>query len=313
MENKTILLALGGNAILQPKQQATYENQLANVAVSAKFLARLIAQGYRVVITHGNGPQVGNLLQQNEEASGVVPPFPLDVLSGESQGFIGYMIQQCLTNELQQAGINKQVVCMVSRVEVDAADPAFHDPSKPIGMFYDEATAQELIAQKQWVLKPDAGRGWRRVVPSPKPQRIMEREAIISMINAGFVTIACGGGGIPVVKCAQGYEGIEAVIDKDLSGSRLAQEINADMFLIVTDVENVYVNYGKPEQQALGVITISDMKEYQAAGQFSKGSMDPKVEAAVQFAQATGKTSIICSLDKIDLAVAGDAGTRIVK
>lgn len=309
---KTILLALGGNAILQPKQQGTYENQLANVATSARFLVKLIQQGYRVVLTHGNGPQVGNILRQNEEAAAVVPPLPLDVLNGESQGFIGYMMQQCLTNELQKSGIDKKVVCLVSRVEVDPEDSAFQDPSKPVGMFYDEAMAQELMATKGWTLKPDAGRGWRRVVPSPKPLKIVERDSIVSLIENGFVTIACGGGGIPVVKKADGYEGIEAVIDKDLSGSKMAQEIGADMFLIVTDVEHVFINYGKPEQQALTHVTLDEIKRYQNEGQFSKGSMGPKVEAAVKFAE-TGKTAIICALDKVDLALEGKSGTWITR
>ena len=311
MEQKTILLALGGNAILQPKQQANYENQLQNVATSAKFLAKLVADGYRVVITHGNGPQVGNILRQNEEASAVVPPLPLDVLSGESQGFIGYMLQQCLTSELRKLGIDKEVVCLVSRVEVNPDDPAFQDPTKPIGMFYDEDTARQLMEEKKWQLKPDAGRGWRRVVPSPRPRHIVERQSILTMINAGFITIACGGGGIPVVKDGYGYRGVEAVIDKDLSGSRLAEEIGADMFLIVTDVQHAYVNYGQPGQQALTDVTLDTMTAYAREGQFSKGSMGPKVEAAMEFAKATGKTAIICALDKIAEALAGQSGTRI--
>ena len=311
MEQKTILLALGGNAILQPKQQANYENQLQNVATSAKFLAKLIADGYRVVITHGNGPQVGNILRQNEEASGVVPPMPLDVLSGESQGFIGYMLQQCLTSELRKLGIDKEVVCLLSRVEVSPDDPAFQDPTKPIGMFYDEDTARQLMEEKKWQLKPDAGRGWRRVVPSPRPRHIVERQSILTMINTGFITIACGGGGIPVVKDGYGYRGVEAVIDKDLSGSRLAEEIGADMFLIVTDVQHAYVNYGQPDQQALTDVTLDTMAAYAREGQFSKGSMGPKVEAAMEFAKATGKTAIICALDKIVEALSGQSGTRI--
>ena len=309
--HKTILLALGGNAILQPKQAGTYENQLANVSTSAKMIAKLVARGYRVVLTHGNGPQVGNILRQNEEAANVVPPLPLDVLNGKSQGFIGYMMQQCLTNELQKLGIDKKVVSLISRVKVDPNDSAFTDPSKPIGMFYDEKTAQELINSKGWKLKADAGRGWRRVVPSPRPVKIVERDSITTLVDSGFIVIACGGGGIPVVEKGTDYEGIEAVIDKDLSGSKMAQEIDADVFLIVTDVEHVFINYGKPEQQALHKVALDEMKAHQTEGQFSKGSMGPKVEAAMQFTELTGKTSIICSLDKIDVALEGKSGTWI--
>ena len=312
MNNSTILLALGGNAILQSGQAATYANQLENVKTSARFLARLIQQGYRLVVTHGNGPQVGNLLRQNEEAASVIPPMPLDVLNSQTQGFIGYMMQQCIANELAALGCPKPVVSVVTRVEVSPTDPAFASPAKPVGMFYDEATAKMLHETKGWQLQEDSGRGWRRVVPSPMPLGIVEKDAILQLVHNDIVTISCGGGGIAVHNTGNGHEGVEAVIDKDLSGAVLAQAVEAETFLIVTDVPHVFINYGTPAQQGLEAVTLAEMEQHEASGQFAKGSMGPKVAAALKFARATGKTAIICALDKIDLALEGKSGTRIV-
>lgn len=308
----TILAALGGNAILQPKEEATYENQLANVQRSCSVLARLVEQGHRLVITHGNGPQVGNLLLQQEEAQAEVPPLPLDVCTAQSQGFIGFMIQQLLRNELASGGNGHSVVSLITRVEVAADDPAFGNPSKPIGGFYTEEEAKRLMIGKGWQLKPDANRGWRRVVPSPRPQAIVEADAVRQLLALNQIVIACGGGGIPVVRQEDGsYIGIEAVIDKDFSSFRLAREIQADVLLILTDVERVYAGYGRPDQRPLTSLTPSSAAEYIEAGHFSQGSMRPKVEAAASFA-AQGGTAIICSLNQADLALAGLAGTRIV-
>ncbi len=313
MKNKTILLALGGNAILQPGQEATYEAQLANVCTSAEFLADLVEQGHRLAITHGNGPQVGNLLRQNEEASGVLPPMPLHILNAQSQGFMGYMLQQCVQSALTRRGVPRQVACLMTRILVDENDEAFNAPSKPIGMFYSEEEARKLADARHWNMKEDAGRGWRRVVPSPRPRAVLEIDAVHKMLEAGFVTISCGGGGIPVIPGPDGgYTGVEAVVDKDLSGALLAKSLAADIFLIVTDVENAYVGYGTPAQRALGQVTPEEIEEYQAAGEFSKGSMGPKVEAALAFARSTGNPAVICALNKIDEAVAGTSGTRIV-
>ncbi|UOF92370.1 carbamate kinase [Fodinisporobacter ferrooxydans] len=313
MKKKTVLAALGGNAILQPKQAATFENQMKNVIESCKFLADLVAKGYRLVITHGNGPQVGNILRQNEEAKDVIPPMSLDVCSAESQGFIGYMIQQALRNELEKIGLEIPVASLVTRVEVSIDDAAFHDPSKPIGGFYTEQEAAKLMIEKNWLVKPDANRGWRRVVPSPKPVRILESDSIMKLLDNGHIVIACGGGGIPVVKDKDGdgvYRGVEAVIDKDLSGCKLAEQIGADLFVILTDVEHVFINYGKENQMALQSVSVGQLAEYVQQGQFSKGSMGPKIEAAISFAKTGGK-SIICALEKAAFALQGKSGTVV--
>ncbi|MUV38288.1 Carbamate kinase [Lentibacillus sp. JNUCC-1] len=307
-----VVIALGGNAILQPKQEATYENQLENVRQSTEIIAQIIKNGHSVVITHGNGPQVGNILRQNEEAKHVVPALPLDVCSAESQGFIGYMMEQTLKSELLKLGENRSVVGLLTQTEVSKDDPDFQDPSKPIGVFYSEEEAKQLAEEKGWIVKEDAGRGWRRVVASPEPKTIHNSEVIKSLTDAGTIVIAAGGGGVPVVKQEDGtFKGIEAVIDKDRSGFKLAEEAKADTFMILTDVENVYVNYGKPDQKALTEITLEEAKKYVAEGQFSAGSMGPKMEAAINFAE-TGGRAIICSLGKADEAMEGKSGTHIV-
>lgn len=306
-----VVIALGGNAILQPKQQATYENQLENVRKSCEVIARIVKQGYEVIVTHGNGPQVGNILRQQDEAKDVVPQFPLDVCSAESQGFIGYMMDQCLKNELHKLGLNKAVLSMLTQTEVSKEDPAFQNPTKPIGVFYSEEEAKCLAEEKGWIVKEDAGRGWRRVVPSPMPKSIIGADVIGSLTDQGTIVIAAGGGGIPVSRQADGtLEGVEAVIDKDRSGYQLAQDVHADIFMILTDVQNVYVNYGKPDQKSLETISLEEAKRYADEGQFSVGSMGPKMESAIGFAEKGG-TSIICSLDQADLALEGKAGTRI--
>ncbi|ASN06746.1 carbamate kinase [Virgibacillus necropolis] len=311
--SKTIVVALGGNAILQPNQEGTYENQLNNVRTSSKFLAKLVKEGYKVVVTHGNGPQVGNILRQNEEAKDVVPAMPLDVLNGESQGFIGYMMVQCLESELKALGMDVPVANLLTRVEVSKDDPDFNDPSKPIGTFYSEEEAKALMSEKKWDMKEDSNRGWRRVVPSPQPINILEAKTVRTLADAGNVVVASGGGGIPVIKGENGtYEGIEAVIDKDRSGYKLAEDVDADVFMILTDVDHVFVNFGKPNQKALEKISVEELENYVEEGQFSKGSMGPKVESALKFARKTG-TSIICSLEKVDDSIRGESGTIISK
>lgn len=308
---KKIVLALGGNAILQAKQEATYEIQLENVRKSCEVIARLIKDGYQLIVSHGNGPQVGNLLRQNEEAKDIVPQMPLDVLNAQTQGFIGYMMQQSLLNELKALGIEKEVVTLVTRVEVSKEDEMFKDPSKPIGAFYTEEEAKQLEEEKGWLMKEDSNRGWRRVVASPRPLKILEAETIKDLVAKGNIVIAGGGGGIPVVREEDGtYSGIEAVIDKDLSSCKIAEETEADIFMVLTDVDHVFVNYGKPDQKALEALTIEEMERYVEEGQFAKGSMGPKVEAALDFARTGGK-SYICSLDRADVALKGESGTVI--
>ncbi|WP_106765875.1 carbamate kinase [Paenibacillus faecalis] len=311
--SEKVVIALGGNAILQSKQEATYKNQLENVRKSSEIIARIVNNGHRVIITHGNGPQVGNILRQNEEAKDVVPPLPLDVCSAESQGFIGYMMDQTLKNELGKLGLNNSVVSILTQTEVSKDDPAFQNPTKPIGKFFTEEEAKKLAEEKNWAVMEDAGRGWRRVVASPMPKFIHGSEVIKKLTDDNIIVIAAGGGGIPVVKNEDGtFTGIEAVIDKDRSGFRLAEEVKADVFMILTDIQNVYVNYGKPDQKALTHVKLDELEQYVKEGQFAAGSMGPKVEAVIKFAEQGGR-AIICSLDQAELAMEGKAGTQITK
>lgn len=307
---KRVVIALGGNAILKPNQPATVETQLANIQLSAEQIAKIEKLDHQIVVTHGNGPQVGNILRQNEEAKEVVPPFPLDVCNAESQGFIGYLMEQSIKNKIEQEELTSNVVTLLTQVEVAADDPAFEKPTKPIGLFYSEEEAKKMAEEKHWVMEEDAGRGHRRVVPSPQPVTIHGVESMVHLLNQNTIVIAGGGGGIPVVKQAEGLKGIEAVIDKDRTGKKLAEQVDADVFMMLTDVNNVYINYGTPEQEKLTGLSVSEAQAYFDAGHFAEGSMGPKMEAAIAFAKQ-GKTAIICSLEEADLALLGEAGTRI--
>lgn len=307
---KRVVIALGGNAILKPNQSATVETQLANIQLSAEQIAKIEKLDHQIVVTHGNGPQVGNILRQNEEAKEVVPPFPLDVCNAESQGFIGYLMEQSIKNKIEQEELTSNVVTLLTQVEVAADDPAFEKPTKPIGLFYSEEEAKTMAEEKHWVMEEDAGRGYRRVVPSPQPVTIHGVESMVHLLNQNTIVIAGGGGGIPVVKQAEGLKGIEAVIDKDRTGKKLAEQVDADVFMMLTDVNNVYINYGTPKQEKLTGLSVSEAQAYFDAGHFAEGSMGPKMEAAIAFAKQ-GKTAIICSLEEADLALLGEAGTRI--
>lgn len=307
---KRVVIALGGNAILKPNQPATVETQIANIQLSAEQIAKIEKLDHQIVVTHGNGPQVGNILRQNEEAKEVVPPFPLDVCNAESQGFIGYLMEQSIKNKIEQEELTSNVVTLLTQVEVAADDPAFEKPTKPIGLFYSEEEAKKMAEEKHWVMEEDAGRGYRRVVPSPQPVTIHGVESMVHLLNQNTIVIAGGGGGIPVVKQAEGLKGIEAVIDKDRTGKKLAEQVDADVFMMLTDVNNVYINYGTPKQEKLTGLSVSEAQAYFDAGHFAEGSMGPKMEAAIAFAKQ-GKTAIICSLEEADLALLGEAGTRI--
>ncbi|MBR2569882.1 MAG: carbamate kinase [Paenibacillus sp.] len=309
--SRRVVIALGGNAILRPHQEATYQNQLENVRKSSEIIAEIVQQGYEVIVTHGNGPQVGLILRQNEEAKGVVSPFPLDVCNAKSQGMIGYMLDQCLKNELTRRGLRQQVVSVLTQTQVLSDDVAFQRPTKPIGTFYTEQEARIIMQEKGWEMQEDAGRGWRRVVASPQPQSIMEAKTIMELVTSGVIVIASGGGGIPVVQAADGtIAGVEAVVDKDRSGLKLAQEADADIFMMVTDVNHVFIHYGTPEQEALRQVSVQEARQHMEDGQFSSGSMGPKMEAAIQFAE-WGKRAIICSLDEAAAAIEGQSGTHI--
>jgi len=308
---KSVVIALGGNAILQPKQEATYDNQFKNVVSATGHMVEIREAGHNIVITHGNGPQVGNIIAQNEAAKNVVEPLPIHVCNAESQGFIGYMMETALKNHMKERGIATNVVTLLTMVEVDRDDQAFKNPTKPIGVFFSEEEAKRLEEQG-FTMAEDAGRGYRRVVPSPEPKVIHGIDEIKRLIDETIV-ISSGGGGIPVYREDSGQlHGIEAVIDKDRSGLKLAQQVNAEVFMMLTDVPNVYINFGKENEQKLSHITVAEAEQYVAEGQFPAGSMLPKMQAAIEFAKL-GKESIICSIDQAVAALDGKAGTRITK
>lgn len=312
-EVATIVVALGGNAILQPGQKGTDQEQISNIHKTCLQIAHMIERGYKVIVTHGNGPQVGNILIQNSAAVEKVPAMPLDICGAESQGLIGYLMQQQLTNILSEMGIKKTVVTVVTQMVVDKNDPAFQKPTKPVGPFYSKEYAEKAIAEKgeHWI--EDAGRGWRKVVPSPNPIEIVELDAIHTLIESGCIVIANGGGGIPVVVNDGVYTGVEAVIDKDFGGERLALSVKADTLMILTDVPKVYIDYNSSNQRQLDNVTVSEIEEYQNHGHFKAGSMGPKVEACRRFVVNGGKNAIITLLDTALDALEGKAGTRIVK
>ena len=312
---KTVVVALGGNAIIQPGQKGTFEEQMINVHVTCEQLAQMVKSGdYRVVVTHGNGPQVGNLLLQNEAGKDVAAPMPLFALGAQSQGFIGLMIQQNLGNLLAEQGNGDiPVATIVTQVVVDKNDPAFANPTKPVGPFYSEEEAKALEADKGYNIREDAGRGWRRVVPSPDPIEINEKAAIRLLVEAKSLVIASGGGGIPVMRENGKLVGVDAVIDKDLAGERLAVDVGASIFMVLTDVDSVRLNYNTPDEKVLSKLTIDEAKKYAEEGHFAKGSMEPKVRAAVRFVEAGGEKAIITSLDQAVAALEGNAGTTITK
>ncbi|MBQ7113546.1 MAG: carbamate kinase [Clostridia bacterium] len=310
---KNIVIALGGNALQEAGKPATAEAQLEVVESTAKYIADIIENGYNIVVAHGNGPQVGRLVIQNEYASAVTPAMPFDVCGAMSQGMIGYHIQQGLSKVLRSRGINTPVATVVTQVVVDKNDPKFQNPSKPIGPFYSEEEAKAIADEKGYTMKEDAGRGWRRVVASPMPVEIVELEAVRCLVDNGFIAISVGGGGIPVIRNEEGnLEGVAAVIDKDLASERLAEDLDADALVILTAVEKVSINFKKPDQKDLDTLTVAEAKQYMAEGHFAPGSMLPKIEAAVKFVESKpGRKAIITSLDKAAEALAGTAGTTI--
>lgn len=299
-----VVIAFGGNALIQKGQDGTAEQQMANIEVPMQKVVAL-APEYRVVISHGNGPQVGNILLQQESTS-EVPAMPVDVVGAMTQGQIGYFIEAALERTLAQAGIERNFLTVITMVEVDENDPLFQDPTKPIGPFYSE---DEAKGKSYDLVQTD--KGYRRVIASPMPVGIVAYKEIKQLIDLDWIIICSGGGGIPVVKDGSGHRGVEAVIDKDLASSLLAREIGADMFVIATDVSGAAINWGKPDQQELRKVTLAEMQGYIAEGHFPAGSMGPKVSALTSFVEATGKRAIICQLDEIEAALAGEAGTEV--
>ena len=310
---KKIVIALGGNALQEAGKPATAEAQLEVVEKTSEYIADIIGEGYKVIIAHGNGPQVGRIVLQNEYATPVSQAMPFDVCGAMSQGYIGYHIQQGLTKVLRSRGNKSEVATVVTQVLVDRNDPKFKNPSKPIGPFYTEEEAKKIADEKGYVMKEDAGRGWRRVVASPMPVEIEELSAVKCLVDNGFVVVTVGGGGIPVIRNDKGeLEGTAAVIDKDLASEKLAEDLDADALVILTAVEKVSINYKKPDQKDLDKLTVSEARKYMAEGQFAPGSMLPKVEAAVKFVESKpGRITIITSLDKAVEALDGKAGTTI--
>lgn len=307
------IVAVGGNALIKDKDHQTVQDQYACSVETMQHITSMIEMGWDVVISHGNGPQVGFILRRSELAAHELHEVPLDYCGADTQGAIGYMFQQALHNEFLTRNLDKKAVTVVTQTIVDRNDPAFQHPTKPIGSFMDEQSAREKMAKEGWIMVEDAGRGWRRVVPSPIPQRIVEAEAIQTLIKAGFVVVAVGGGGIPVIETETGdLVGIEAVIDKDFGSSILASMINADLFLISTAVEKVAINFNKPDQKWLDEITVEEAKKYIEEGQFAKGSMLPKIQAILKYLENGGKKALITDPEHITAALQGKTGTWIV-
>ncbi len=313
---KKIVIALGGNAIKQWDQKGTAKEQFENVKISCAHIVQIIQRGFQVVITHGNGPQVGNLLIQQEEGGHAVPAQPLSICGAMSQGQIGYMIQQALLNDLKDARLNREVVTLITQVVVDREDPGFRNPTKPVGPFYTKAQREKHEKSGGMTFKRTQnqdGNRYRRVVASPDPLRILEGRMVADLSERGVIVIASGGGGIPVVMDEQGHlSGVEGVIDKDLAGEKLAEAVGADLLMILTDVEKVYLHYGTKRQAGLGKISLEKAQQYLKNNQFPAGSMGPKVEACVRFIKYGGERAIITSLDRAAEALDGKAGTHIL-
>ena len=312
-ERRIAVVAIGGNSLIKDKEHQTVPDQFATACETCRHIAEMIQQGWDVIITHGNGPQVGFILLRSELARHVLHTVPLDSCGADTQGAIGYMLQQCLYNEFLRRGMKKQAATVVTQVVVDKDDPAFQNPTKPIGPFMTKEEALRRKEEDGWDVMEDAGRGWRRVVPSPIPLEIIELDAIKALVDQGFVVIAVGGGGIPVIRLEDGsLKGVEAVIDKDYASSLLAVGVQADLFLISTAVEKVALNYGKPNQVWLDKMTLEEAKRYYEEGHFPPGSMGPKIKAIIQYLEQGGKEAIITNPENLTRALKGETGTRIV-
>jgi carbamate kinase len=311
-KHKLALVAFGGNALLRPEDRGTQEEQIARAKQAARWLAEIVRADYRLVVVHGNGPQVGNILIQAEEASTKIPPQSLDIAGAQTEGSIGFMLQQAIRNRLETIGIPGEVTTVLTEVEVDPNDPGFKRPTKPIGPFFTRYRAEALERDLGWTMREDSGRGWRHVVPSPRPLRILNVRSIERMLDVDSVIIAAGGGGIPVVRGRDGqWRGIEAVIDKDFASALLASELRADVFMILTNVAQVSLDFGKPTQRTVDQLSVAEAEKHLAAGQFPPGSMGPKIEAAIQFVRASGKTVLITDVEHVREAISGSGGTKI--
>jgi carbamate kinase len=308
-----VVVAMGGHAFIHKGEAGTIEEHWRNAETIAGHLMGLIERDYDVLITHGNGPQVGSLLLQHELSSREVPELPLDVLVGMTEGSLGYILQQSLLNQLRRRQQRRYVVTVVTQVLVDPADPAFGEPSKPIGPFLAREEAERRARELGWRVKEDAGRGWRRLVPSPRPFKVIQRRMIRDAARAGHIVIACGGGGIPIMQDANGqYSGVEAVVDKDLTSAVLGGEVGAELLVILTGVPQVYTHYGTPSQRALGAVTLEEVERLQAEGHFPPGSMGPKIEAVVHFLRQGGRRALVTNPESLAASLDGRAGTHFV-
>ncbi|MBI5810631.1 MAG: carbamate kinase [Deltaproteobacteria bacterium] len=310
---KKFIVSIGGNTIIRRGDKGTIEEQTGNTRLACGYIARLFSGGKRVIITHGNGPIVGNIIIRNEAAKGIIPPMPIYICGADSEGGMGFMIQQALHNELSIVHSITEAVTIVTQVVVDRNDPAFNDPSKPVGPYYTKEEALTLTAAKGWVIKEDSLRGWRRSVASPRPVRIVEAGVIKRLFEEGVIVIAAGGGGVPVIEREGGaLAGVDAVIDKDLATSLLGKVVGAEVFINLTEIDRVYIDFGKASAHGLAKIRVKEAKRYLAQGEFAPGSMGPKVEAAIEFIEAGGKEVIITSPELLGDAIRGRAGTSIV-
>jgi len=307
------VIAVGGNALIRDEQHRTIPDQYETARETVHHIADLVQSGWRVVLTHGSGPQMGFILRRSELAMPEVIPVPMDYAGADLQGALGYMFVKALRNEFRRRNMAREPAAVVTLVEVDRGDPAFRDPTKPIGSPMDAATAERRAAELGWQVREEPGRGWRRVVPSPQPKAIVDLDVIAHLVAAGYVVIACGGGGIPVVRNGQGdIAGVEAVIDKDLASSLLARALRADRLVIATGVERVALDFNKPAQRWLDRLTLAEAKRLYDGGQFDKGSMGPKIHAAIEYLEGGGAEAIITDPPHLVAALAGGAGTRIV-
>lgn len=313
MKPKIALIAFGGNAILPQKQRGLQSEQMKNSQKAARLMIDVVKKGYELIIVHGNGPQVGNLLIQMEESINKVPPFSLEVCDAMTEGSMGYMLEKNLVNALRKSSLDKDVATIITQVVVDKKDPAFQNPTKPIGPFYSKYRAQMLKRQKKWVMVEDAGRGYRKVVPSPRPIDVVPKRIIRDLVHSGRIVIAAGGGGIPVVINGRGFfQGVEAVIDKDFASSLIAYEAQADLFIILTDIPRVCLNFGTPEEKPLSEITVDDAKRFMKEGHFPPGSMGPKIKASIEYIDRGGREVLITSASHLKAALINRSGTRIV-
>ena len=310
-DRKRAVVAVGGNSLILDHGRESIPDQFEAVKITSAYIVDMLEEGWDIVVTHGNGPQIGFILRRSELAIHEVPPVPMDYAGADIQGAVGYMFQKALRNEMKRRGIDRRVATVVTQTLIDARDPAFDDPSKPIGSYMDEETARQMASKLGWAVREDAGRGWRRVVPSPVPMKIVELDIIRTLEESGALVICCGGGGIPVIEDGAGFlKGVEAVIDKDLASSVLASDLSAKLLVISTAVSKVALNFNKPDEQWLNTVTLAEARGYLDSGHFLKGSMEPKIRSIIKFLENGGVTGIVTNPENLGRALRGETGTR---